>query len=251
MDPLTVAAGAAAAVGLGIGLRLRRQARQAEAAAAQLARELEAARHAATYDPLTGLLNRRAFARCGAELIGRPSRPALAGVLFDLDGFKQVNDTLGHAAGDEVLAVVAQRFAAYTGDGLAARLGGDEFAGLVTAHPPDHTSRLLAASRLAELLAAPMWVDGRRLTVSASVGLAAAPHGAALTDVLRRADRAMYRAKRSGGGVAVVDAAPERIPPMRSARAPAAVGRDAAALTPDRDPAPAGLARCAPVREPA
>jgi len=202
MDPLTLAAGVTAAVSAGVGFHLHRRAVRAEARATALQRELRAERHAAAHDPLTGLLNRRGFYRLGSELIARGGRPALTGVLFDLDGFKQINDRLGHAVGDEVLILVAQRFASYAGDSPVARLGGDEFAGLLTpradGHPPGDT----VAAGLATVLGAPIRIGGHRLIVAASVGLAPVADGVSLTDVLHRADRAMYRAKSTGcGGV--------------------------------------------------
>jgi diguanylate cyclase (GGDEF)-like protein len=207
MDPLTLAAGLTAAVSAGIGFHLHRRAVRAEARAAALLREVRTERHAAAHDPLTGLLNRRGFYRLGSELIARDSRPALTGVLFDLDGFKQINDNLGHAVGDEVLILVAQRFADYAGDSPVARLGGDEFAGLLTPSGDGHPSGDTVAARLATVLGAPIRIGSHRLTVAASVGLAPVPDGVSLTDVLHRADRAMYRAKSTGCGGACFDPA--------------------------------------------
>jgi diguanylate cyclase (GGDEF)-like protein len=205
VDPLTVAAGvstAAAVAGLGTGLRLHRRLRRAEATAIRLRRELQAERHAASHDSLTGLLNRRAFHQLGSALVTDPVRPAVACVVVDLDSLKQINDTLGHSAGDQVLVTVAGRLATYAGDDLVARLGGDEFAGLFTS--PSVSWRLLypAADRLAELLAEPMLVAGRSVRVTASVGVAAVQPAAGLPTALHHADCAMYRAKVTGAGVA-------------------------------------------------
>lgn len=202
MDPFTIAAGVTAAAGVGVGFHLRRRALRAEARAARLLGELRAERHASRHDPLTGLLNRRGFYQHGSRLIGQTSRPRLAGVLFDLDGFKQINDNFGHAVGDQILVLVAQRFAQYAGDCPVARLGGDEFAGLLTgSSPPDD----VLAANLSRMLSAPVLLSGRRLTVSASVGLAPVTDGVTLAEVLHRADRAMYRAKSTGCGIACFD----------------------------------------------
>jgi diguanylate cyclase (GGDEF)-like protein len=206
MDPLTLAASVTAAVSAGVGFHLHRRAVRAETRAAALLRELRAERHAAAHDPLTGLLNRRGFYRLGSELIAKDSRPALTGVLFDLDGFKQINDRLGHAVGDEVLILIAQRFANYAGDNPVARLGGDEFAGLLTFRDDGHADPALATA-LATVLGAPIRIGAHQLTVAASVGLAPVCDGVSLTEVLHCADRAMYRAKSSGCGSACFDPA--------------------------------------------
>jgi diguanylate cyclase (GGDEF)-like protein len=198
MDPLTVAAGVAAVSGIGSAWRMRRRAVRAEAQAASLSSELEAERHAASHDPLTGLLNRRAFYQLGAALVADPTRHPLIAVALDLDDFKQVNDRFGHAAGDQVLITAAQRFATYAGDDLVARLGGDEFAGLLTSPTLDGRAVRHAIGRLADALAAPMRVAGHSLTVTASIGLVPVDGCTHLAEVLRHADAAMYRAKISG-----------------------------------------------------
>lgn len=203
MDPLTLAVGVGAvAAGLGAGLRLRHRLQTAEATAAGLQRELEAERHAANHDSLTGVLNRRAFYQLGHRLVADPSQPAIACVVVDLNSFKQINDQLGHSAGDEVLVTVARRLARYSGRGaagnLVARLGGDEFAGLFRHPTTDWELLYPAADSLADLLAAPMTVAGRNLVVTASVGAATVPRDGGLITALERADCAMYRAKMSG-----------------------------------------------------
>jgi diguanylate cyclase (GGDEF)-like protein len=205
VDPLTVVAGlsaVAATAGLGTGLRLGRRLRRAEAIAARLRRELHSERHAAYHDSLTGLPNRRAFHQLGAALVNDQVRPAVVCVVVDLNSLKQINDTLGHAAGDRVLVTVAGRLATYAGDDLVARLGGDEFAGLFTS--PSVGWRLLypAAEDLTEMLAAPMSVAGRSLRVTAAVGVAPVRPGTGLAVALHQADCAMYRAKATGVGVA-------------------------------------------------
>jgi diguanylate cyclase (GGDEF)-like protein len=198
MDPLTVAAGVAAVSGIGSAWRMRRRALCAEARAASLSSELEAERHAASHDPLTGLPNRRAFYQLGAALVADPAQHPLIAVALDLDDFKQVNDRFGHAAGDQVLITAAQRFATYAGDDLVARLGGDEFAGLLTSPTIDGHWLSDAMRRLADALAAPMHVAGHSLRVTASIGLVPVNGYTHLADVLHHADAAMYHAKISG-----------------------------------------------------
>ncbi|HYT91939.1 MAG TPA: GGDEF domain-containing protein, partial [Gemmataceae bacterium] len=198
MDPLILAAGTV----VGIGMCLHRRARRAQA---KLTRELEIERYAATHDSLTGLPNRRGLYDIGAKLIANPARPNLVGVLFDLDNFKAVNDRLGHAAGDQVLVMVARRFASYAGNDLIARLGGDEFAGLLTTPSTHRTCLRPAADQLVRVLAAPIYVNGQQRTSTVSIGLAPVWRGATLPEVLGRADSAMYRAKSSGSGTACFD----------------------------------------------
>lgn len=230
MDPLTLAAGVAAAGGIGAGWRMRRRARRAEAEAARLRCELQAERHAASHDPLTGLPNRRAFYQLGAALVADPAQHPLVAVVLDLDDFKQINDEFGHAAGDEVLVAVAQRFARYAGDNLVARLGGDEFAGLLTSRSIDGRWPYPPARRLAEALAAPMRVNGHSLIVTASVGLVLVHGSVHLAEVLRRADAAMYRAKTSRGRSAfLVPASADDLVAHSGIRSPArppGLGRD-------------------------
>ena len=155
----------------------------------------------ATHDPLTGLGNR---ARLDASLPGwlaaaaRANRP-LGVLMIDLDGFKHVNDTLGHAAGDALLVQVARRLSAAARDGdVLCRMGGDEFTLVATdlAEPRD-VARV--AGRLIAALSAPFAVDGRELFVTASVGTAAFPaDGSDAGALLRNADAAMYAAKAAG-----------------------------------------------------
>ena len=196
MDPLTVAvAGVIALAATGTGAYWHRRARRAEAHAARLDRDLADERHAACHDPLTGLPNRRAFHRLGAASISDPNGRPLVVVVVDLDNFKQINDTFGHAAGDEVLITVAARFAAYAGDNLVARIGGDEFVGLLTRPAIDERWQHTASHRLTELLSAPMTVAGRTVVVTASVGMVSVNATTGLAEALRRADAAMYCAK--------------------------------------------------------
>jgi diguanylate cyclase (GGDEF)-like protein len=145
-------------------------------------------------DPLTGLANRQALREELDAALARGDRVAVA--LVDLDGFKQVNDRLGHAAGDEVLVTAADRMRGEVRDGdLVARLGGDEFVVLVLGRDEDVSAEV--AARLAFVIGEPMRVAGEVITVGAACGgVAAGP--CETTDVLLgRADRAMYAAKRS------------------------------------------------------
>jgi diguanylate cyclase (GGDEF)-like protein len=201
VDPVALTALALALCAAVAAWRMRHRAGRAEAEVARLRQELVAERHAAGHDPLTGLPNRRAFYQLGAALVADPARQPLVAVLLDLDDFKQVNDRLGHAAGDEVLITVARRFAAYAGDNLVARLGGDEFAGLLTVADFDDAWLSCAARELADVFAAPMLVTGHRVTLTASVGLVPVHGRVELGEVLRHADAAMYRAKSGGYGV--------------------------------------------------
>ncbi len=170
---------------------------------AELARIADAHAYAATHDALTGLSNRRHLLDEGtAQLTARHADGVTALVLIDLNHFKEVNDTLGHGAGDRVLIQVAQRLrAAARPDDLVARLGGDEFALLLRGLP----APAVAAHRAEALLAGlhdPLDLDGMRISVEASGGIAVAPATGGMTELLRRADVAMYQAKRAGQRIA-------------------------------------------------
>ncbi|WP_203827019.1 GGDEF domain-containing protein [Actinoplanes palleronii] len=156
--------------------------------------------HQAHHDALTGLPNRVAFRARAAEILTR-RRAGVCAMMLDLDGFKPVNDTLGHAAGDEVLIVVAQRLTAELRESdLVSRFGGDEFAILVTDVGGGADA---VAKRLLRRLSEPMTVHGAEVTISGSIGLAALRSGQAgsISSLLRQADTAMYAAKASGKGV--------------------------------------------------
>ncbi|HET9654858.1 MAG TPA: GGDEF domain-containing protein [Kineosporiaceae bacterium] len=164
----------------------------------------ETERLAAT-DDLTALANRRAFYRQVEDRLDR--RHPFAVVLVDLDKFKEVNDTLGHAVGDELLFAVARRLeSGLPEDALLARLGGDEFAvcaDLPGSGPdPQPQSAIVIAERMLATLHRPIIVAGETLTIGASLGVAVFPAQAASRgELMRRADVAMYAAKRAGGGV--------------------------------------------------
>lgn len=196
MDPLTVTlAGAIALAGVSAGNRWRVRARHAEAQAAQLRRELQSQRHAASHDPLTGLLNRRAFYESALSRITDAARQPLVVIVIDLDDFKMINDEYGHAVGDEVLITIASRFRTYAGANMVARLGGDEFVGLFSDPDADERWRAATSKKLAELLASPVPIAGRNLVVTASVGLAPVSQATGLDEAVRRADAAMYQDK--------------------------------------------------------
>jgi diguanylate cyclase (GGDEF)-like protein len=168
----------------------------------------------AVHDPLTGLNNRAALlVRGNAALHRLATHEPAALLLLDINHFKEVNNALGHTAGDELLQVIAHRVAETAGpDDLLARLGGDEFALLVTDLAAEGVDLALAAAverarKLAAQLAVPTQVAGVLLSVEASVGVVVAPAGGIdMTELLRRADIAMYQAKRAVQAVAWYDA---------------------------------------------
>ncbi|QYG93623.1 GGDEF domain-containing protein [Iamia sp. SCSIO 61187] len=155
-------------------------------------------RRAATHDDLTGLLNRAAFHHRWA---GSPD-PQTALLYVDLDGFKPINDAIGHQAGDAVLVEVADRMrSAVRPHDDVVRLGGDEFAVVCPGAGVDEAQ--VIAERLVGAVSAPVVLaDGSTVAVSASVGVTSA--GTSLDDLVARADAALYEAKRTGGGRVVV-----------------------------------------------
>jgi len=161
--------------------------------------------HEARHDALTGLANRRHLLEAGDALVapGRPLPRSVALLLIDLDHFKEVNDTLGHAAGDHVLRVVGQRLLELAGrDDVVARLGGDEFAVLLTQLPgPQYAVQ--HARLMLRALDAPIEVDGLELPVEASAGVSLAAPDGGMSELLRRADIAMYQSKRGAGSVSL------------------------------------------------
>ena len=162
---------------------------------------LERISHVAWHDSLTGLPNRRLLEDRVEQELARSRRlgESLSVFFVDLDRFKTVNDTLGHAAGDELVRQVGRRLVATVRrQDTVARLGGDEFAVLLPqlAEPAaiDHL-----AGRCLGALRAPYEIFGRRVDLSASIGIASAPaHGDSYDELLRRADEAMYRSKARG-----------------------------------------------------
>ncbi len=156
--------------------------------------------HMARHDPLTGLPNRIQFReRLERALAEVKDGEHVALLSIDLDGFKEVNDSLGHPAGDSLLRSVADRLRACASDaGALARLGGDEFAMIhVGAHVLLELPAL--AERILVSLAEPVRVDGVELNIGGSLGIAVAPdHGSTADDLLKHADTALYRAKGEG-----------------------------------------------------
>jgi diguanylate cyclase (GGDEF)-like protein len=164
------------------------------------ARRVDTMLHQALHDALTGLPNRALFTdRLQHALTQGRRRGTACGVIFlDLDRFKTVNDSLGHAAGDDLLVAVARRIdACLRSADTSARLGGDEFAVLLE-DLSDADEAVIVAQRITAALDAPVVVQGREVFVSASVGIACGRSGA--SDLLRHADVAMYRAKALGKG---------------------------------------------------
>lgn len=170
---------------------------------------LDVRTHQALTDPLTDLPNRRALLDLLESTVAQGGEAVL--LLMDLDRFKNVNDTLGHSAGDLLLRQVATRLSTTCPEGaVLARLGGDEFAVLVTADP---ATSLALAEQLRSVLEEPITLLGHRLAISGSVGLATtadlpdegAPTSLATgaSELLRRADVALYGAKKLAGGVAL------------------------------------------------
>ncbi|MEV4352175.1 GGDEF domain-containing protein [Actinoplanes sp. NPDC049596] len=146
--------------------------------------------HSAHHDHLTQLPNRAKFLRAVAAA---PGPVALLNV--DLDDFKQVNDTHGHAAGDELLQEIAHRLTTIAhGRGVAGRFGGDEFALLLT----DPAAAPAIAAQLGALLATPVTLTAATVTVGASIGIALSEPGITVKELTRRADMAMYAAKTMG-----------------------------------------------------
>jgi diguanylate cyclase (GGDEF)-like protein/PAS domain S-box-containing protein len=156
----------------------------------------------ATHDPLTGLTNRDQFAERVEQRLTTPSGRDRhhAVILVDLDDFKTVNDSLGHAAGDELIRSVAARLAGSLRPGdLAGRLGGDEFV-LLIEDLTDPVAAVLIASRLQDAIGRPHLLAATTVTTSASIGIAFLEDAASVEEVLRNADLAMYRAKHLGKG---------------------------------------------------
>ncbi|MEY2437570.1 MAG: hypothetical protein QOF97_2406 [Acidimicrobiaceae bacterium] len=174
-----------------------------------LRRQQATLRRAARLDHLTGLANRKALEEALDEAVAaaQSGGDSVAILMLDLDGFKQVNDSLGHDKGDLVLQEIARRlFANVFEYDTAARLGGDEFA-VVLRHLRVADDVAAVAHRLREALIKPIEIDGIARFIGASIGAASPPdHGQTAEELLRNADAAMYRAKRDREGVRVYDA---------------------------------------------
>lgn len=168
----------------------------------------EALRYQAEHDALTGLANRTVVEKTVAAALRDGNDVVLA--MADLDRFKEINDTLGHPAGDRLLRVLANRLREGLGDlDVVARLGGDEFAFVwVGGTAPDRAQVL--GTRIHDLATEPIEVDGLQLAVACSVGVVYSPeHGNSYPDLLKHADIATYQAKHAGGGVVIFESAPD------------------------------------------
>jgi diguanylate cyclase (GGDEF)-like protein len=198
--------------------------------ALQNGRLVDRLRHDALHDGLTGLpnrtmLNQEMVAALGDMRAGRS--PGFTVLIMDLVGFKQVNDTFGHALGDQLLVVVGKRMGNVLNEhGLLARLGGDEFAAVLPG--VDCEARAVElAGRVREALERPIAIEGVDVEVGASIGVAVAPqHGTDGHTLMKRADAAMYDAKNSGSGLHVYEAghdvveeSPERLALIAELRA--------------------------------
>ena len=156
--------------------------------------------HQAFHDPLTGLANRQLFLdRVSHALsLGRRHEQMLAVLFVDLDGFKTINDSLGHAAGDTLLVSMGRRLQACVRDSdTVARLGGDEFAMLIE-EATDRDMATVVAERIAAAVRHPIQVEGKEVFITASVGIATSKGDDTASDLLRNADMAMYVAKSRG-----------------------------------------------------
>jgi len=160
--------------------------------------------HLASEDALTGLYNRRLFMDRLRPALAKagPDRPCTV-LCLDLDGFKQVNDTFGHAAGDALLCEVSRRLTSTVRAGdLVARLGGDEFA-IMLGRPTTTATAERMAQRILAAFSAPFSFNGAPIRIRGSIGIAACPSGVdagSADELLRRGDMALYEAKRAGRG---------------------------------------------------
>jgi diguanylate cyclase (GGDEF)-like protein len=160
------------------------------------ARALAHSQWLAHTDELTGLVNRRGFHDIAARALAGATNP-MAVLLVDLDGFKDINDGLGHPTGDELLRALGRRLQREAHNGAAtivvARIGGDEFA--ILADDADHRADVVARDVLAAIRE-PFYIQALDLRIDASIGIASSgDHGGGLDDLVRRADIAMYKAK--------------------------------------------------------
>ena len=172
----------------------------------------EALEHLALHDGLTGLANRTLFGNLVARALvsAKRSNESLAVLVMDLDGFKLVNDTLGHDRGDSLLRQVAERLTTVLREGdTVARLGGDEF-GILPGEASDLSAAAAVALKIQQACAQEFVINDETVHVSPSIGIALFPeHGTTTANLLHRADLAMYAAKRSGQGHAVFNATQE------------------------------------------
>jgi diguanylate cyclase (GGDEF)-like protein len=158
--------------------------------------------HLAFHDTLTGLPNRTFFREQLETALARAPRfgEQVSVLCLDLDGFKGVNDTLGHPVGDALLKIVGRELCEVAGEGLIARLGGDEFAIILTGRDKDRPRALGQA--IVDRMKLPMMANGHQIASGTSIGIAIGPDDGADADtLLKNADLALYRAKQDGRGV--------------------------------------------------
>jgi diguanylate cyclase (GGDEF)-like protein len=166
-------------------------------------------RQLAYNDPLTGLPNRMLFVDYLNQAIARATADdgGLAVLFLDLDRFKYVNDTLGHEAGDQLLATMAQRLkGCVRADDCVARLGGDEFTVLLDRLPNTGVAASVAQN-ICRTISAPLMINGQEIVITSSIGISLYPaDGTDVSSLLRHADTAMYRAKQNGSGFCYYEA---------------------------------------------
>jgi diguanylate cyclase len=193
--PFIAVALAGFAMLVGFGIRYMRR------AAAEIAAGEQQLRHLALHDPVCGLPNRIYFGERLEQAIADVRAGGLSAAVFyiDLDHFKDVNDTLGHHIGDELILNVTQRLSRIMrGDDLVARLGGDEFA-IITTCASDSYSLQAIAGRIIAAVCAPYAISGHNIIIGASIGIAVIDRRVGdAADILRYADMALYRAKNEG-----------------------------------------------------
>jgi diguanylate cyclase (GGDEF)-like protein/PAS domain S-box-containing protein len=184
----------------------------------ELRRHAELSEYQALHDGLTGLPNRTLFADRVQQELHHANRDGgrLAVMLLDLDRFKEINDTLGHASGDHVLQVVAERLAGcLRASDTVARLGGDEF-GLLLPKQNETADVEQLLKKLSAALADPIDLEGLPLGIEGSIGVAFYPdHGATTGDLMKRADVAMYRAKQQNEPYAFYEHDADHHDPLR------------------------------------
>lgn len=195
LDHLVLWVGAIATIANTIEVVIRQHDNRNAFANAQIAaaERLDRLEYLARHDQLTGLLNRRAFDEVLSDGLLMASDKPVAVLMIDLDGFKPVNDTYGHAAGDAILVELAERLRSSVAVGHIARLGGDEFGIICDGSDRDAVEEL--ARYVRDICIEPMEFQGAQIGVGASVGIAISGPGDSLKTVCARADRAMYTAK--------------------------------------------------------
>jgi diguanylate cyclase len=165
----------------------------------EVAKRTEQIRQLSNLDPLTGLYNRNAFIQALRNLLsrGQKNQTQTALLFIDLDGFKQINDALGHQVGDQVLKIVTQRILSFREAGIVGRWGGDEF---VLAFPDcDESQSLDFAAQVVAAIKSPIRIKALKLNIGASVGISFAPeHSRSEHELIQFADIAMYKQKNSG-----------------------------------------------------